>query len=155
MQMLFDRQFLTDRMIDSLKSRLLTHGCFYPHRLAARQRRHLGDVGKVKLAPLRPVVGRKHVLLPRLAQQPFDRDRALHEAVRPCLLAAVLLADPPAVDENRGSVLALQRRNHHVAVLAVAHPRAYQHLLVMSKGARRENPAVIELVYDGGVDVRG
>lgn len=112
------------------------------------------DVGKVEFALVRPVFRSKHVLLPGLAQQPLDGDLALDEAVGPRALAAVLLADPAAVDEDGGAVLALEGRDDHEAVLAVAHPRADEHLLVVPEAAGGEDAAVVELADDGGVDVR-
>lgn len=66
----------------------------------------------------------------------------------------MLLADPAAVDEDRGAVLALQRGDDHEAVLAVAHPGPDKHLLVVAEAARGEDSAVVELADDGGVDVR-
>lgn len=66
----------------------------------------------------------------------------------------MLLADPAPVDEDRGAVLALQRRDDHEAVLAVAHPGADEHLLVVAEAARGEDSAVVELADDGGVNVR-
>lgn len=66
----------------------------------------------------------------------------------------MLLTDPAAVDEDRGAVLALQRRDDHEAVLAVAHAGTDEHLLVVAEAARGEDSAVIELADDGGVDVR-
>lgn len=131
----------------------LTHSSFYPHRLASSQSSHLVDIGEVKLPLVGPIFRSKSVLLPRLAQQSFDRDLSLDQTVRPRPLSAMLLADPPAVDENRRAVLALQRRDDHVAVLAVAHARAHEHLLVVPQRARGEDSAEVELADYGGVDV--
>lgn len=130
-----------------------THSGFYPHRLTSSQGSHLVDIGEVELPLVGPVFRSKSVLFPRLAQQSLYRDLSPDQAVRPCPLAAVLLADPPAVDENRGAVLALQRRDDHVAVLAVAHARAHEHLLVVAQRARGEDAAEVEVADYGRVDV--
>lgn len=132
---------------------LLTHSGFYPHRLTSGQGSHLVDIGEVELPLVGPIFRSKSVLLPRLAQQSLHRDLSLDQAVGPRALVAMLLADPSAVDENRRAVLALQRRDDHVAVLAVANARAYEHLLVVAQRARGEDPAEVEVADYGGVDV--
>lgn len=119
-----------------------------------RQLRHLLDVGKVKLALVGPVIGRKHVLLPGLAQETLDGDLARRQALGPRALVAVLFADPAAVDEDGRAVLAHERRDHHVAVLAVAHARADEHLLVVAQAAGGDDAAVVKVVDRGRVNVR-
>lgn len=131
----------------------LTHSGFYPHRLAASQSSHLVDIGEVELPLVGPIFRSKSVLFPRLAQQALYRDLSLDQAVRPRPLVAMLLVDPPAVDEDRRAVLALQRRDDHVAVLAVAHAGADEHLLVVSQRAGGEDAAEVELADYGRVDV--
>lgn len=56
------------------------------------------------------------------------------------------LADPAPVDEDGGAAVALERRDDHVAVLAVAHAGPDEHLLVVAEGAGRADAAVVEVV---------
>ena len=108
--------------------------------------------GEIKLALVGPIFRRKHVLLPRLAQQALHCDQSTRQRTRSRPLIAVFLADPPAVDENCGRPLALERRNDHVAVLAVAHTRTDEHLLIVAEAAGGEHSAVVKVVNGRGVD---
>lgn len=64
------------------------------------------------------------------------------------------LVDPPPVYEDGGAVLALEGRDDHVSVFAVAHPGADEHFLVVAECAGCEDAAVVEVVDGGGVDGR-
>lgn len=131
-----------------------THCHLDPNGLAARQLGHLLDVREVEHPPVGPVLGRKHVLLPGLAQQSLDGDSPRGQAVGAGALVAVRLADPAPVDEDGGAGVALERRDDHVAVLAVAHAGPDEHLLVVAEGAGRADTAVVEVVDGRGVDGR-
>ena len=130
--------------------------CFNPDRLASGQLGHLLDIREIKLVDVRPVVRREHVLLPRLPQQPLHRDLPDWQAIQPCSLVAVLLADPATVDQDRGRIaLALQRCDNEVALVPVVHSRPDEHLLVMAETPRRVHSAVVEVVDGVGVDDGG
>lgn len=64
----------------------------------------------------------------------------------------MLLINPPAINQDGRPVLALQWRNDHVPVRAVAHARADQHLLVMAETARGVDAAIVKVVNGFGVD---
>lgn len=129
------------------------HGLLDPHGLTAGQGGHLLDVWEVKLALVRPVGGRKHVLLPRLSQQALDGDGTSWQAVGPRGLAPVRLVDPSAVHKDGGAaVLTLQRSDDHVAVLAVAHPGPDEHFLVVPEATGRVDAAIVKVVNGGRID---
>lgn len=139
-----------------IKREWRTHGNLYPHSLTTRQSSHLVDIGKVKLPLIRPIHGRKHILLPRLPQQALDGDLPARQTVRPGSLAPMGLVDPAPVDEDGGAAAAaLEGRDDHVSVLAVAHARPDEHFLVVPETACRAHAAVVKVVDGGGVNGRG
>lgn len=109
-----------------------------PHGLRANQLRHAVDVGEIELALIRAVVGREHVLLPRRAQQALHGDFPARQRLgRPALVLLTLLRDPPARHQHLRRIPGpLQRRHHLEPVLAVAHSRPNQHLLVVPEPPR-------------------
>lgn len=136
-----------------------THGSLDPNRLRTRQLGHLLDIGKVKLALVGPILWRKHILLPRLAQHALHRNLALGQTFwvfSPLPLVCHVLGNPPPIHQNRAAVCPFQGRNDHVPLLALPHARANEHFLVMAKRALGHDAAVVKRLLDSvGVDSRG
>lgn len=134
------------------------HSLLNPNRLTIRQLAHLLDIGKVKLPLVGPILRRKHVLLPRLPQQPLDQHLPLRQALRPIPLPPQLLINPAPIHQNPRFpprlILALQRRHHQVPIRTIAYARPNQHLLVVAVTPLRPHAAVVKLVHDIGVDAR-